>query len=395
MGKQVRRLEKMKKLKGAIAVICSIVMLTTTVSAVTPWTNENGVFYNDKGEEIKGALSKGVDVSHHQGRIDWAQVKQTDIEFAIIRCGYGDDVESQDDEYFVQNVKGCQENDIPYGVYIYSYATTKEMVESEIAHVLRLLKTTEAKPEYPVYYDLEDDVQKNLSNATLADFAEMFCNEISKAGYKPGVYANKEWWSTKLTDSRFDKWDKWVAQHGSNCEYDKEYNVWQYTDKGTVNGIPGNADVNILLSRPCSIKGHTYELYTIIQKATKKKEGVANYKCKVCGNSKICTIPKIVPKKKKPGKAKITKITNQKGKKLKLVWKKTKRAEGYEIVYAKNKKFTKGKKVLNIKSASKNKIIKKLKKNQTYYVRVRAYNIQNNKKQYGTWSKSKKVVIKK
>ena len=102
----------MKKLKGAIAVICSIVMLATTVSAVTPWTNENGVFYNDKGEEIKGALSKGVDVSHHQGQIDWAQVKQTDIEFAIIRCGYGDDVESQDDEYFVQNVKGCRENDI-------------------------------------------------------------------------------------------------------------------------------------------------------------------------------------------------------------------------------------------------------------------------------------------
>jgi len=67
----------------------------------------------------------------------------------------------------------------------------------------------------------------------------------------PG-YANKEWWSTKLTDSRFDKWDKWVAQHGSNCEYDKEYNVWQYTDKGTVNGIPGNADVN-MHNKFCSI----------------------------------------------------------------------------------------------------------------------------------------------
>ena len=92
----------------------------------------------DRGEVIKGALSKGIDVSYHQGIIDGGKVKQTDIEFVLIRCGYGDDDIGQDDKYFKQNIQGCSENNIQYGIYIYSHAINTEMAKSEVNHVLRL-----------------------------------------------------------------------------------------------------------------------------------------------------------------------------------------------------------------------------------------------------------------
>lgn len=158
----------MKKLKSFIAVICSIVLCSTSVEAAVPaWTNVNGVFYNDKGEVIKGALAKGIDVSFYQGEIDWAKVKNTDIEFALIGCGYGDDDVNQDDQYFAHNIQGCKENNIPYGVYIYSYATNTEMAKREVSHVLRLIRETNANPTFPIYYDIEAKEQENLSSTML------------------------------------------------------------------------------------------------------------------------------------------------------------------------------------------------------------------------------------
>lgn len=451
----------MKKLKSMIAVMCCLVLCSTSVAAAVPaWTNVNGVFYNDKGEVIKGALAKGIDVSHHQGAIDWAKVKQTDIEFALIRCGYGDDVVSQDDQYFAQNIKGCQDNDIPYGIYIYSYATNVEMAKSEIKHVLRLISETNANPTLPVYYDIEDDTQKNLSTATLGNIAETFCNEIIKAGYKVGVYSNLWWWNNKLTDKRFNSWDKWVAQYNSSCDYSSQYNIWQFTETGTVAGISGKADVNILLAKECSVSGHTYAVQSILKKATTTQSGKATYQCKVCGNVKTEETPKIrniyfsktsnyvytgkaikptytikdnsgkyisrsyytvaysnnvkpgqatvkitlkglyegTFKMKftiKPAKVKVSKAVNQKGRKLKITWKKSTGVSGYEICYAKNKTFKKGKKIITAKASAKTKTIRKLVYNQNYYIKVRGYKKINGKKVYGAWSSKKSVKIKK
>lgn len=96
----------------------------------------------------------GIDVSKHQGDIDWDTVAQH-IDFAIIRCGFGDDMESQDDPYWYRNVEACTRLGIPFGVYIYSYAMTDEEARSEAQHVLRLLEGYE--PTLPVYLDLEDE----------------------------------------------------------------------------------------------------------------------------------------------------------------------------------------------------------------------------------------------
>ena len=102
----------MRQIKLILVVLFCCVWCSTLVEAAIAWTNVDGVFYNDKGEVIKGALSKGIDVSYHQGIIDWGKVKQTDIEFVLIRCGYGDDDIGQDDKYFKQNIQGCSENNI-------------------------------------------------------------------------------------------------------------------------------------------------------------------------------------------------------------------------------------------------------------------------------------------
>ena len=451
----------MRKLKSILSVVLSCILFSTTVSAAVPaWTNVNGVFYNDKGEEIKGAIAKGIDVSHHQGAIDWARVKQAGIDFAIIRCGYGDDFESQDDAYFAENVLGCEQNGIAYGIYIFSYAADTTQAESEADHVLRLILEHNAKPSMPIYYDIEsNNFNKNLSNTELGDLAETFCNKMIGAGYKVGVYSDYNWWNTKLTDSRFNQWDKWVARYNSSCDYANEYNIWQYTSKGTIDGIEGVSDVNILLSKPCSVKGHTYALGDVSKQAALGQDGVATYKCNICGHVKTGSIPKIgsitlnktsyaysgkankpaitvkdsigvvltadnysvsYSNNKKPGQAtvkitfkgkytgtvtktftitpakvKLSKATNQKGRKVKITWKKAMGASGYEVQYAKNKTFKKGKKTVNAKASAKTKTITKLTKKKTYYIRVRAYKSISGKKVYGAWSKAKHLKVTK
>lgn len=435
-------------------------LCANVVEAATPaWTNVGGIYYNDKGEVIKGAIKKGIDVSRHQEDIDWAKVKASGIDFALIRCGYGDDMVEQDDPYFAMNVEGCTKNAIDYGIYIYSYATNTTMAESEAAHVLRLIEETQVKPTMPIYFDFEDKSQEELSIEAYAEIATAFCNLIKAAGYEVGIYANLEWWNTRLTAPCFDTWNRWVAQYNSSCAYKKTYDIWQCQDDGLVDGIAGNVDVNILLARGCSIDGHNYAVKSTVSKATTKKQGTYIYKCKNCGhektdylpsvtkmtlsttsytyNGKVCK-PKVTVKDSKgrilassnytvsyknnknigkatvtvtlkglysgkltktfnitPTKAKISKVVNVKGKKAKVTWKKVTKAHGYEICYARNSKFTSGKKTIKVGASTTVKTLTKLTKKKTYYVRIRAYTKVSGKKYYSAWSSKKSVKIKK
>ncbi|MCR5703272.1 MAG: glycoside hydrolase family 25 protein [Eubacterium sp.] len=441
-------------------VICILVIGVQPVSAAVPaWTEVDGIYYNDKGEVIEGAVSKGIDVSKHQGKIDWAKVKQTDINFAIIRCGYGDDYTFQDDEYFATNVKGCETNHIPYGIYIYSYATNTTMAKSEANHVLRLINQTGAKPTMPVYYDLEDSSQENLTAKKFGDIAETFCNIIMSKGYTVGVYASLYWWNTKLTDSRFNNWFKWVAQYNSKCAYEGAYDMWQYSSTGKVNGISGNSDMNILLTKNCSMGGHVDVIVSSTGKASPEKSATITYKCNLCGRQRTQIVyrakkvslskktyrytgkenkPKVTIRDSKgnvissknytvtyknhikpgqakviinfknlyegtvtrtftikPAKAVLSSIKNVKRKKMIVKWKKAKGADGYEVGCANNKAMTKGLRVANVKAPKKTKTIKKLNLWQKYYIRVRAYKKINGVKVYGYWSSKKHLVITK
>lgn len=220
-------------------------------SAGVTWKHSDGVYSFSNGVKDSKANAAGIDVSYHNGSIDWAKVKKAGVDYAIIRCGYGGDDPDQDDTRFLANVKACQKYDIPFGVYLYSYADTTTRAKSELAHVKRLLNKAGLSPDdvaYPVYYDLEEqkaDGTPYVSNATLLKIATAFCDGIEDAGYTAGVYANLNWWNNYLTSSKYDQWERWVAQYNTSCQYKGYYGMWQLTSNGSVAGISGDVDLNL------------------------------------------------------------------------------------------------------------------------------------------------------
>ena len=195
---------------------------------------------------------KVIDVSYHQGKIDW-QVVRNHIDGAIIRCGYGSDIVKQDDKRFKENADACVKLGIPFGVYLYSYAKTIEQAKSEAAHVLRLLEPYKGKLSYPVYYDLEEAGTQNGA----VERALVFGDIIEANGYWCGIYANQYWFNTYLKD-KLDRFTKWVAKYSKNkpTGISGTYDMWQYTSDGTVPGIKGRVDMNICYRNfPAEISG--------------------------------------------------------------------------------------------------------------------------------------------
>lgn len=195
-------------------------------------------------------MLKGIDVSSHNGNIDWVKVK-SQIDFAIIRLGYGDNVERQDDSYFIKNVNGCINNNIPFGVYIYSYALNlggSESIQSEVDHTKKMLSKISKKP-FCVYIDMEDDSTIKLGKTMLTNFALEFCKQITQAGYKAGVYANENWFRNYLQVSTIASYGYsiWCAKYSSNKpNITSNYDIWQYSSTGKINGITGNVDINYM-----------------------------------------------------------------------------------------------------------------------------------------------------
>ncbi|MBP3412811.1 MAG: S-layer homology domain-containing protein [Oscillospiraceae bacterium] len=225
----------------------------------------------------------GIDVSHHQGEIDWDTVA-TQIDFAILRCGYGSDTTAQDDRQWQANVAACTRLKIPFGVYIYSYATNEEQARSEARHVLRLLKGY--SPSMPVYLDLEDQkISEGCTPEQILKNATGFCDMIKSAGYTPGIYANTYWWTNYLSSPQYDKWDRWVARYAAETGYSKPYSMWQYTDKGTVKGINGNVDMNRWYGQKPTVDcSHSYSAQ-ITKEPDCTQSGIMQYTCKHCGHS--------------------------------------------------------------------------------------------------------------
>ena len=193
-----------------------------------------------------GVTAQGIDVSEHQGRINWDAVKASGIDFAILRVGFGaPSFGGRVDYQFNRNISECERLGIPYGVYIYSYAWDDQQAADEASMVINCLSGH--NPRLPVYYDLEDNsIIADGRQAGLASRAQVFCNSISAAGFKPGIYANLNWFNSILTDSVFksSSWDHWIAQYNPRCDYTGNYSFWQYSSSGKVSGINGNVDMN-------------------------------------------------------------------------------------------------------------------------------------------------------
>ena len=174
---------------------------------------------------------RGIDISEFNGSVDIAAL-QGQVDFVIIRCGYGSDYANQDDPQFEANVKKCQAAGIPWGTYLYSYAKTKAMAQSEAAHTLRLLQGR--RPPYGVWYDVEDSSLP--SGEALIDNVVAYCQALEAAGLYCGVYASLSWWEGRLNSPRLDRFDKWVAQWNSQLDYQGPVGLWQFTDRLMLNG---------------------------------------------------------------------------------------------------------------------------------------------------------------
>ncbi len=240
--------------EGSTAGGIDMLALADRAAAARAWSLTSSGYVAEDGQTIiPGALAKGIDVSEHQKSIDWEVVKAEGVTFAILRVGYGGDYSDQDDKCFAYNVSECERLGIPYGVYLYSYAYDAASARSEANHVLRVLG--DHKPSYPVYYDLEytsngspagndGSGAVSITNDDLSEFATIFCNAVSEAGFTPGIYANLNWWNNYLTDSCFSQWERWVAQYNNQCSYQGEYKIWQSASDASVAGVNGYVDVD-------------------------------------------------------------------------------------------------------------------------------------------------------
>jgi GH25 family lysozyme M1 (1,4-beta-N-acetylmuramidase) len=188
-------------------------------------------------------MLNGIDVSTYQRKVNWERAKPN-IDFAIIRCGFGSDYAHQDDNQFARNVAECERLNIPFGVYLYSYATTAAMIESEVAHTLRLISGH--KP-FCVFIDMEDGSTASLGKATLTAFAKKFCEAVKAKGFNVGVYANQNWFRNYLDVKALREcgYAIWCAKYSTEePKIDAEFDIWQYSSSGSVDGIEGRVDMN-------------------------------------------------------------------------------------------------------------------------------------------------------
>ena len=188
----------------------------------------------------------GIDVSSYQGNINWKKAKESGVKFSIIKIIRKD---LNPDKQFENNWKGCMDAGIPIqGVYNYSYATTVEKAKTDAKKVIQILSDRKAM----VWLDVEDNCQKNLGKRLISIINE-YAKIIRGAGLEFGVYTGESFYKSYIKPYGGVKYPLWIARYGkNNGKMDLKYQPqiegiigWQYTSKGSVNGINGNVDMNV------------------------------------------------------------------------------------------------------------------------------------------------------
>lgn len=218
-------------------------------------------------DKIENVTKKGIDVSTYQGKIDWKKVKENGVDFAMIRAGirgYGISSDGIDgklvqDARYTENMNGAISNNIEVGVYFFTQAINEKEAIEEANFVLDLVKNY--KIAYPIAIDTElsnhqagNGRADKLTKEQRTKVVKAFCETIEKAGYEPMIYANKWWLKDNLDMSQLSDYSIWLAHYtgatqddpfAKPSDYEGKYIMWQYTDKGTVDGIIGNVDMNV------------------------------------------------------------------------------------------------------------------------------------------------------
>lgn len=202
----------------------------------------------------------GIDVSHHNGTIDWNTVK-SQIDFAILKLGnIGDGNKFWVDSSFERNYEQCKNLGIPIGVYVYSYTNEIENIDDCARATLEYLNGR--KLELPIYIDMEDKEIAPEGKTKLTNLVITYNTIIEQGGYWAGVYANRNWYDNYLNKETIkEKYTTWIATYTSGTDkYKGEYDIWQNSSKGKIRGINGNVDTNYMYRDLISEIGNTEQI---------------------------------------------------------------------------------------------------------------------------------------
>ncbi|MCR5526943.1 MAG: glycoside hydrolase family 25 protein [Lachnospiraceae bacterium] len=227
-----------------------------SVNKAVPMNEYMSGNYRHHGDHVTYRDSKyksriGVDVSYHQGDIDWEKVKKSGVKFAIIRIGYrgyGETGALKEDERYSEYIKGAHNAGLDVGVYFFAQAINEEEAAEEAEFVLGLLNGQEL--ELPVVYDPESilDDEARTDDVTGEQFTantRVFCKKIDEAGYNPMIYANMLWEAYELDLSQLSEYPVWYADYEEIPQTPYQFTFWQYTNKASVPGISGETDLDI------------------------------------------------------------------------------------------------------------------------------------------------------
>ena len=264
-----KSVKKERKLFFRWALVLSVVLLLVTALAVylkdhltppedpepilkpNPYGAADFAWENDRLVCLSGESVPGIDVSSHQGQIDWHMVKESGVEFAFIRLGYrsyGTGLLFRD-EYAEENLRQAKAAGLKIGAYFFSQALSAEEARQEAQLALEILGDTQL--DLPLVYDWEyvsEDVRTGyMAPQALVDCVHAFCAMAEGAGYAPMIYFNQELSKTLLDLTQVAQYPFWFAKYTDQMDFPYKIQFWQYSDEGSVPGIEGDVDLNLYL----------------------------------------------------------------------------------------------------------------------------------------------------
>ncbi|WP_308618089.1 GH25 family lysozyme [uncultured Eubacterium sp.] len=259
-----------KSIKKIMSLLLAGTMLVTpiTASAFTGSSNFMDKTYTHQDRFVSSGIQQGIDVSYHNGTLDWSTIKAAGVDFAILRAayrGYGTEGTLVRDAKFAEYMQGAMSQGIPVGAYIYSQAITTAEAVQEANYILNIVRGYSL--DLPIVFDYEFAGVKTgrldsawssgkLNKSKMTDIALAFCDTIKNAGYDAMVYANKTFLSKNLDHEVIENagYDVWLAHYTTNTNYTGDYKIWQYTSSGRIPGIEGKRfDCNFMYSGTISM----------------------------------------------------------------------------------------------------------------------------------------------
>ena len=202
---------------------------------------------------VKAETVPGIDVSYYQGNIDWKKVKASGIEFAMIRLGYrgyGQEGKLMEDKMAFENIEGALDAGLQVGIYFFSQAITVEEAVEEAEFVLERIESYDIT--MPVVFDWEYISEEartaKMDRRTLTDCYKAFCDKIAEAGYTPMAYFNTYQSRQLMYLHELEEYPFWLALYSDRMTFPYRFEMWQYTDSGTVPGIEGKVDINLFFT---------------------------------------------------------------------------------------------------------------------------------------------------